>query len=1117
MQTEESSPGMPISSPTTSDLLHSILDGTTALIAVIDSQFNFVIFNAVYAAEFARIFGVKIQIGMSLFDAFPASPVDQARIKELWGRALGGEEFTVTHSLGVAEQEQHTYKTTYRPTRNTQGELIGAMCIAYDITEHQHTADMLAARVQQQAAVAALGQRALRLSFLQQIIDDAVATAAQTLQVEYCKVLELLPDADALLLRAGVGWQKGLLGHATVSADPETQAGYTLTCTEPVTFTDLRTEQRFTGSPLLYQHGVISGMSCIIAGQADQPFGVLGVYTATLRTFTQDDVNFLQATANVISAALQRYHIEQTLRSREEQARRNLAELQTVYATAPIGLGFVGPDLHFVNINQVLAEINGVPPEGTIGRTLREVLPDLVDTIEPYYVHVLQTGESIIDIDIHGTTAAVPGIQRDWLASYYPVRDADGTILGVNTVVQDITQRKQVEQELRESEARFRGAFDNAAVGIAHVGLDGTLLRVNQRLCDIVGYTREELLQKTFQDLTHPADLKKDLEHLNAISHGVLTSYRTEKRYFHKNGAIIWINLTVGLQRDVRGEPQYCISVIEDITERKRAEQALVAARRDQAELLAQIEALLANAPVGFAFFDREHRYVRVNETLAAINGLPAANHLYCTPSEIVPDLADFIDAAIEQVFTTGTGIYNVEVAGKTFAMSDIERYWLVSLYPVIDGSTFIYVGVVVIDISERKRSEEALREAKEAAEAADRMKSSFLANMSHEIRTPLTSMIGFASILALQLEGKQRTQAQRIEKSGKRLLETLNAVLTLARLEGGQIDFKWEAISVAEETLAITQIYQPQAEEKGLSLQFMMAPGVANMHAYLDRGAFSSIVQNLIINAIKFTENGQITVAVDVDYDIYPAAREVGHADADYDIYPAAPRAGQVYVRVKDTGIGIEAAFLPHVFDAFRQESTELGYSYGGSGLGLTIVKQLAEKMNGHVTVQSEQGQGSCFTVSFPLAALAPVRPKAAPIAAPVPHPTTQHILLVEDDTDIQSLIAELLADHCKLTIASNAQEALVIVRQKLNTIERSFDAVLLDINLGGGMNGMDLLLTLRTILAYANVPIAALTAYALPNDRERFLQSGFNAYLCKPFTVEELLNLVSQLISIK
>jgi PAS domain S-box-containing protein len=923
----------------------------------------------------------------------------------------------------------------------------------------------------------------------------------QTLNVDYCKILELAPDDTTLLLCAGVGWQEDLLGQATISTDPESHAGYTLIRTEPVTFDDLRTEQRFSGSPLLHQHGVISGMSCVITGQDDRPFGVLGVYTATLRTFTQDDVNFLQAVANVVSAALQRYHIEQTLRSREEQARRNLAELQTVYATAPIGLGFVGPDLRFVNINQVLAEINGVAPEATIGQTLREVLPDLADIIEPYHQHVLQTGEPIIDIDVHGTTAAAPGIQRDWLASYYPVQDADGTILGVNVVVQDITRRKQIEQELRESEARFRDAFENAAVGIAYVGFDGTWLRVNQRLCDIVGYTRAELFQKTFQELTHPDDLAADLEQLHALVRGVITSYRMEKRYFHKDGTIVWINLTVGLQRDASGAPLYCISIVEDITERKRAEQALVTSKRMQAELLAQLEALLANAPIGFAFFDRDHRYVRVNDTLAAINGLPVALHLNRTLSDIVPDLANFIDAAIEQVFTTGVAIHNVELAGETPAMPGVERYWLVSLYPVMAGSTTIYVGVVVIDISERKRSEKALREAKEAAEAADRMKSSLLANMSHEIRTPLTSMIGFASILSLQLEGKQRTQAQRIEKSGKRLLETLNAVLTLARLEADRIDFKWETLSIAKETLFITQIYQSQAEAKGLSLQFTMAPDVADVQAYLDRGAFTSIVQNLIMNAIKFTENGQITVTV----------------DADHTTSPVTSKPGQVYVHVADTGIGIEPAFAPYIFDAFQQESIELGYSYGGSGLGLTIVKQLVEKMHGSITVQSEQGRGSCFTVSFPFASIETAPENATLAAALPPVSKTQHILLVEDEADIQSLIAGLLGDHCRLTIAANAQEALVIVHKKLNTMERAFDAILMDINLGGGLSGTDLLLALRTLSAYSNVPIAALTAYALPSDRERFLRSGFNAYLYKPFTGEELRALVSQLTSIK
>lgn len=195
------------------------------------------------------------------------------------------------------------------------------------------------------------------------------------------------------------------------------------------------------------------------------------------------------------------------------------------------------------------------------------------------------------------------------------------------------------------------------------------------------------------------------------------------------------------------------------------------------------------------------------------------------------------------------------------------------------------------------------------------------------------------------------------------------------------------------------------------------------------------------------------------------------------------------------------------HLFDAFRQESTDATHSYGGSGLGLAITKQLVEKMQGSITVQSAKGCGSRFTISFPIAENETTQPDRAHPPEDLPNPRRCHFLLVEDDPDTQTLIVDLLPDQCALTVAVNAEEAITAAQRVLNTTGRPFDAVLMDINLGGGPSGTDVLNMLRAIPAYRTVPIAALTAYALPGDRERFLLFGFDAYIrsepirwCKP-----------------
>lgn len=204
-----------------------------------------------------------------------------------------------------------------RDANNEPIEIVGSWI---DITERKRAGETLKIRARQQAAVAEVGQRALADTNLSSLMDKAVALVAQTLELEYCKVLELLPDGTALLLRAGVGWEEGYVGHATLQAGSDSQAGYTLLSDDPVIVEDLRTETRFSGPPLLLDHGVVSGISVIIHGQG-RPFGVLGAHTIRRRTFTRDDVHFLQAVAKVLATAIVRMQVEEALRQSEEKHR----------------------------------------------------------------------------------------------------------------------------------------------------------------------------------------------------------------------------------------------------------------------------------------------------------------------------------------------------------------------------------------------------------------------------------------------------------------------------------------------------------------------------------------------------------------------------------------------------------------------------------------------------------------------------------------------------------------------------------------------------------------------------------------------------------------------------
>lgn len=414
-------------------------------------------------------------------------------------------------------------------------------------------------------------------------------------------------------------------------------------------------------------------------------------------------------------------------------------------------------------------------------------------------------------------------------------------------------------------------------------------------------------------------------------------------------------------------------------------------------------------------------------------------------------------------------------------------------------------------EMSTRLREQmEALVEARNRAEDANRMKSVFLANMSHEIRTPLSVMVGYGTLLEEELEGQHQEYAQSIARGGRRLTETLTSVLTLAQLEGRgeELDLTSEPLNVAREVEEVASLFEREAEQKGLTLAVHVAPEARSAHANLDRGGLTSILQNLIGNALKFTERGAVTVLVE-----RPCQSSRTASDGTGD---------EVLIHVEDTGIGMSDSFVDTVFEPFVQESTGYTRGYEGSGLGLAIAKQLADRMGGTLSVESVPEEGSHFTLRFPLSPaprLEERSPQVSPSEKTAPEPPAssgapQRILVVEDNYETRLLVKLLLEESYELEQAATAEAGRAAASEAAER-GRPFDAVLVDINLGDGADGTDLLRRLREMPSYAETPVAAVTAYALPGDRGDLIAHGFTEYLSKPFRPDQLRELVEHLLS--
>ncbi|MEM8488607.1 MAG: CheR family methyltransferase [Bacteroidota bacterium] len=372
-----------------------------------------------------------------------------------------------------------------------------------------------------------------------------------------------------------------------------------------------------------------------------------------------------------------------------------------------------------------------------------------------------------------------------------------------------------------------------------------------------------------------------------------------------------------------------------------------------------------------------------------------------------------------------------------------------------------------------------------EVADFGVAAKKAFLANMSHEIRTPLTSMIGFADYLSDKLTGQDVQFARYISESGNRLLETLNAVLRVSSMDGIEQVMRYEMLDITVEAQGVLQLFKPYAEQYSIPLKLVVEQPAK---AKLDRASFRRVLSNLLGNAIKFTPEGEVTITVNSDVN-------------------------SVIVEIEDTGTGITEEFLPFIFDRFSQESKGQGRAHSGCGLGLAICKNLVETMGGTIQVETEAGVGSKFTVKLPKEP----NPRTQTTQA-ITEGTTDsdeqgdrhQILIVEDNTDTQELMLLILRDKYEVTLTANASETLQVIAN------RTFDAILMDLNLGGRRTGFELIRELRKVNTYESVPVLAVSALPIGVIRKQLIREGFNGYIAKPFTRARILDALEGVLNL-
>jgi signal transduction histidine kinase/ActR/RegA family two-component response regulator len=622
-----------------------------------------------------------------------------------------------------------------------------------------------------------------------------------------------------------------------------------------------------------------------------------------------------------------------------------------------------------------------------------------------------------------------------------------------------------------------RFAFALKAIGDAYFEVDleawTSIVEPSQAKalgCDAGEHSLEVCLARL-----HPEDLEATRYWFKKARDG-LAGWSQDVRVKEVDGSWTWYSLR-GHRLEGQDSPR-AIAALLNLTDRKRMETELRASKE-------RLQFAIGAIADGYFEIDLDTMtYLPAQELAGAMGFAPGPRSVEHLTSRIHPDDQAVIRAAIDNSrsgqrhwrrelrIQTASGVWrSMQVRAQAMAESPSEGRKLVGTF---------------VDLTHERNIETELRSAKDAAEASSRSKSEFLANMSHEIRTPLNGVLGMAQALAADdLSDRQREMVTIILDSGKSLTALLNDVLDLSKIEAGKLEISPVEGDFLHTMKRTRQLFEAQAQDKGLQIRARFSSTFPQRLVY-DPVRVRQCVSNLLSNAVKFTSAGEVEVVI--------SAAAAGGAEH------------MVKVEVRDSGIGMTQDVQDKLFSAFTQADGATTRQFGGTGLGLAISRRLARLMGGDITVASEPGKGSTFTLTFRARVAGAAtgeqhnaaRPQGAPKAAGL---RGVRVLLTDDNAVNRQVVKLFLAPQgCDVTEATNGKEALdALARQP-------FDIVLLDVHMPV-MDGQEAIRRIRASSApWATVPVIALTADAMSGDRERYLALGMSDYVSKPVDQREL-----------
>lgn len=926
------------------------------------------------------------------------------------------------------------------PLRNTLGEIVGASKTARDITERKRAE---AARLESEA----------RLQFITDNAPVLLAEVDQERRYRFVnqRIAEFFESAPDAIIGKAV--------EEVIGEDAYRQAGPYIT-------------KVLSGQPVEY-----------VLDDMDTPHGRRTMHVGYVPRFDASHrvVGFLAAITDIT----ERINMERALAEREERFR--------LFMDHSPAITWIKDDQgRFIYLSRTFEQRFGVRLDDWKGKTDAELWPD--EIAEQFRANDLEALRGAYPIEVVEKALQPDGRLSFWLTSKFAFYDTSGGRLVAGIAI-DITERKQAEAQL----LKLAQVVEQSPVSVTITNLDASIEYVNSAFTDKTGYTADEAIGKNprmLKSARTSGAVFQDMWRSLATGH----AWKGELWNRRKDGSEYRDSVQIVPIRQGDGTVTHYVGLQEDITEKKRLEDDLGQYRGRLEELVNERTAALEQAHrrlsetfdamsrAGIAIFwidSKTARLVDVNEHACEMTGYRREEMLCLTVPDMDPNCPlDNFEATVTRVREERRAAFEATLKHREGHLIPVE----VTLY--FSEAAFKDSGVhlaFITDISRRKQAEQALIEAKQMAESANRAKSAFLANMSHEIRTPLNAITGMAHLIRKAgLKPEQAERLDKLEDASDHLLKVLSDILDLSKIEAGKLVLEEVPVDIPDVVANVVAMLSGKAQEKHLALDSVIEPTLSGLELLGDKTRLQQALLNYVNNAIKFTERGRISIRTCI--------LDEGEASA------------LILFEVSDTGIGIAPGGMSSLFGEFQQADNSITRKYGGTGLGLAITKRLAGLMGGEVGIDTRVGAGSSFwfTARLKKGSGTELQKDDTPLENPETvlkrdYPGTR-ILLAEDDPINREVARSLLEEFP--FVVDEAEDGLQALEQ---ASRNPYDLILMDLQMPR-MGGLEATEQIRLLPRHATTPIVAMTANAFKEDEEKCLAAGMNGFISKPVPPEEL-----------